>query len=105
MPEDVPYLPPGSDLIASTFRLLVPLPGPSVRLYAARTRSGDVCLVALAADEHIIASCSSVADFRNVPRSIDISVTKDPERLDGTDVRNEIDASWSYDGTVVAGAV
>jgi hypothetical protein len=105
VPEDVPFLASGTDLVPSTFRLLVPLPGPAVRLYAARTRAGDVCLVALAADSHVIASCSSLRDFRSVPRSIDISVTKDPERLDGADARNEVSASWSYDGTVIAGAV
>lgn len=103
--SDVPIATPDGDLVATSFRRLVVLAGPGVVLYAARTTEGQVCLVAITIDAHITASCAQDADFRTTPASLDISVTKDPATDDPKDVRTEIAATWSSDGSLRAGAV
>lgn len=103
--DDAPAVRPDGNLLGSTFRRLVSLPGPGVDLYAARTSDAQVCLVAVTIDAHLTASCASTADFRASPCSLDVSVTRDPVTDDATDTRTEIAASWSFDGTLRAGAV
>ena len=103
--SDVPIITPDGDLVGTSFRRLVVLAGPGVVLYAARTTEGQVCLVAITIDAHITASCAGDADFKTTPASLDISVTKDPATDDPKDVRTEIAATWSYDGSLRAGAV
>lgn len=104
-PDDKPAVRPEGDLAGGTFRRLAFLAGPGVELYAARTSDAQVCLVAVTANAHLTASCASTADFQTAPCSIDVSVTKDPETDDPKDTRTEVAASWSFDGTLRAGAV
>jgi hypothetical protein len=103
--SDVPIATPDGDLVATSFRRLAVLQGTGVVLYAARTTEGQVCLVAITVDAHITASCAQDADFEGTPSSLDISVTKDPPTDDPKDVRTEVAATWSYDGSLRAGPV
>jgi len=98
-------VPAQSGLVAASFRRLAALPGPGVVLYGARTTGKQVCLVAVAIDEHLTATCASAADFRGTPFSLDLSVAKDPASDDPKDTRTEIAATWSWDGSLRAGAV
>ena len=102
---DRPIVTPEGDLVATTFRRLVTLQGAGVDLYAARTDGDQVCLVAVTVDAHLTASCADPEDFRGTPLTIDLSVTKDPSTDDPKDTRTEVEATWSFDGTVRAGAV
>jgi len=102
---DHPIVAPGGDLLATSFRRLAALPGVGVDLYAARTKESEVCLVAVTVDAHLTASCADPQGFRRTPCSIDLSVTKDPETDDPKGTRTEIEATWSFDGTLRAGAV
>jgi hypothetical protein len=102
---DVPTATPEGDLVEPSFRRLIALTGTGVVLYGARTTEGQVCLVAITVDAHISATCSRDAEFRVTPFSIDVSVTKDPTTDDPRDTRTEIAATWSYDGSLRAGAV
>ena len=102
---DRPIVTPEGDLVATSFRRLVTLQGAGVDLYAARTSGSQVCLVAVTVDAHLTASCADPQDFRGTPLSIDLSVTKDPATDDPKDTRTEVEATWSFDGTVRAGAV
>jgi len=102
---DRPIVAPEGDLVATSFRRLVTLQGAGVDLYAARTGGDQVCLVAVTVDAHLTASCANPEDFRGMPLTIDLSVTKDPSTDDPKDTRTEVEATWSFDGTVRAGAV
>jgi hypothetical protein len=103
--SDVPIATPDGDLVATSFRRLVVLKGTGVVLYGARTTEAQVCLVAITVDAHITATCSQDADFRLTPFSLDTSVTRDPASDDPRDARTEVMATWSYDGSLRAGAV
>ncbi|HEY8317368.1 MAG TPA: hypothetical protein VIG76_00900 [Amnibacterium sp.] len=102
---DRPIVAPEGDLVATSFRRLVTLQGAGVDLYAARTGGDQVCLVAVTVDAHLTAACADPEDFRAMPLTIDLSVTKDPSTDDPKDTRTEVEATWSSDGTVRAGAV
>jgi len=102
---DHPDVAPQGDLAATSFRRLASLPGAGLDLYAARTGGDQVCLVAVTVDAHLTASCTDPEDFRGTPLALDLSVTKDPATDDPKDTRTEIEATWSFDGTVRAGAV
>jgi len=107
VPSDLPAQPMPETLVRDSFRNLLPAEASSTRngIYAARSTSNMICLVALTSESAYVSSCAVESEFPVIGLRVYWSADIDYLTSDGAAISTptDLNAVWKPDGSVESG--